>query len=46
MFCVGQMGIQYDFGARRAEALRAWEPVKDDQHDIVMWSRLITDPSP
>ena len=103
--CVGQIGIQFDFPARRAEAfywldpqvrgrgivaeslnlvvewafrdheivrvhlvthldnqrsqrvaarcgfqregtLRAWEPVKNDQPDLVMWSRLITDPSP
>ena len=103
--CVGQMGMQFDLGARRAEAfywldrrvrgrgivtealnlvvewafrdhevvrvqlvthldnqrsqrvaarcgfqregiLRAWEPVKDDQPDVVMWSRLITDLSP
>lgn len=103
--CAGQMGIQFDFSARRAEAfywldarvrgrgvaaealdlvtawafgdhdivrvhlvthldnersqrvaercgfsregvLRAWEPVKDQQPDVVMWSRLATDPAP
>lgn len=103
--CVGQIGIQFDFAARRAEAfywldrrvrgrgiaaealdlvtawafrdhgvvrvhlvthldnershkvaehcgfsregvLRAWEPVKDEQPDVVMWSRLVTDPAP
>jgi ribosomal-protein-alanine N-acetyltransferase len=103
--CVGQMGIQFDFAAHRAEAfywldrrargrgiaaealdlvtrwafrdhgivrvqlvthldnersqrvaercgfrregvLRAWEPVKDDQPDVVMWSRLADDPAP
>lgn len=103
--CAGQIGIQFDFPARRAEAfywldrrvrgrgiagealnlvtawafrdhdivrvqlvthldneasqkvarhcgftregvLRAWEPVKNDQPDVVMWSRLITDPTP
>jgi hypothetical protein len=26
--------------------LRAWEPVKDEQPDVVMWSRLATDPAP
>jgi RimJ/RimL family protein N-acetyltransferase len=100
--CVGQMGMQFDFAARRAEAfywldpcqrgrglavealdlvtqwafrdqrvvrvqlvthldnvasqkvaeragftregvLRAWEPVKDAQPDVVMWSRVATD---
>jgi RimJ/RimL family protein N-acetyltransferase len=103
--CTGQVGIQFDFAARRAEAfywldrqvrgrgiaaealnlvtewafrdhgivrvqlvthldnepsqrvaqrggfsregvLRAWEPVKDDQPDVVMWSRLVNDPAP
>jgi RimJ/RimL family protein N-acetyltransferase len=103
--CVGQVGIQFDFRARRAEAfywldrrvrgrgiagealdlvtrwafrdhgtvrvhllthldnhpsqrvaercgfsregvLRAWEPVKDEQPDLVMWSRLASDPAP
>ena len=100
--CAGQVGIQFDFAARRAEAfywldrrvrgrgiavealnlvtewafrdygivrvqlvthldnersqrvaercgfsregvLRAWEPVKDEQPDVVMWSRLVND---
>lgn len=103
--CVGQIGIQFDFPARRAEAfywldcrfrgrglagealnlvtewafrdhdivrvqlvnhtdnvasqrvaercgfkregvLRAWHPVKNEQPDVVMWSRLVTDPVP
>jgi RimJ/RimL family protein N-acetyltransferase len=103
--CVGQVGIQFDLGARRAEAfywldrgargqglatealdlvttwafaehevrrvqlvtlldnvasqrvaqrcgftregvLRAWEPVKDRQPDVVMWSRLPGDAAP
>ena len=103
--CVGQMGVQFDFRSRRAEAfywldrrvrgrglavealdlvtewalrdhrivrvqlvthpdnersqrvaercgfhregvLRAWEPVKDQQPDLVMWSRLADDPTP
>ena len=103
--CAGQIGIQFDFAARRAEAfywldrrvrgrgiavealslvtewafrdhgivrvqvvthldnersqrvaercgfsregvLRAWEPVKDEQPDVVMWSRLVNDPAP
>jgi RimJ/RimL family protein N-acetyltransferase len=103
--CVGQIGIQFDFPARRAEAfywldprarghglatgaltlvtdwafrdhdivrvqlvthpdndasqrvaqrggftregiLRAWQPVKHAQPDVVMWSRLATDPTP
>jgi len=102
--CAGQIGIQFDFAARRAEAfywldrrvrgrgiavealslvtewafqdygivrvqlvthldnersqrvaercgfsregvLRAWEPVKDEQPDVVMWSRLVNDPA-
>jgi len=33
-------------GFQREGILRAWEPVKDNQPDVVMWSRLITDPSP
>jgi [ribosomal protein S5]-alanine N-acetyltransferase len=103
--CVGQVGVQFDFATRRAEAfywldrrargrgvavealtlvtewafrdhgivrvhllthldnersqtvaerggftregvLRAWEPVKDEQPDLVMWSRLVDDPPP
>jgi RimJ/RimL family protein N-acetyltransferase len=103
--CIGQVGIQFDFSMRRAEAfywldrgargrgiatealdlvtkwafrdhaimrvqlvthpdndrsqrvaqrcgfaregvLRAWEPVKDDQPDVVMWSRLVSDQPP
>jgi len=103
--CVGQIGIQFDFAARRAEAfywldrrvrgrgiavealglvtewafrdsrivrvqlvthvdnersqrvaercgfsregvLRAWGRVKDEQPDVVMWSRLVNDPNP
>ena len=33
-------------GFTREGVLRAWEPVKDDQPDVVMWSRLATDPTP
>jgi RimJ/RimL family protein N-acetyltransferase len=31
-------------GFTREGVLRAWEPVKDDQPDVVMWSRLASDP--
>lgn len=31
-------------GFVREGVLRAWEPVKDDQPDLVMWSRLESDP--
>jgi RimJ/RimL family protein N-acetyltransferase len=30
----------------REGVLRAWEPVKDTRPDVVMWSRLATDPPP
>lgn len=33
-------------GYRREGVLRAWEPVKDGQPDVVMWSRLPADPGP
>ncbi len=33
-------------GFRREGVLRAWEPVKDGQPDVVMWSRLVDDPAP
>ena len=33
-------------GYRREGVLRAWEPIKDDQPDVVMWSRLTSDPAP
>lgn len=33
-------------GFRREGVLRAWEPVKTEQPDVVMWSRLVTDPAP
>jgi RimJ/RimL family protein N-acetyltransferase len=33
-------------GFRREGVLRAWGPVKDEQPDVVMWSRLISDPAP
>ena len=33
-------------GFHREGVLRAWEPVKDTQPDVVMWSRLNTDPDP
>jgi RimJ/RimL family protein N-acetyltransferase len=31
-------------GFVREGVLRAWEPVKDDQPDVIMWSRLASDP--
>jgi ribosomal-protein-alanine N-acetyltransferase len=31
-------------GFAREGVLRAWEPVKADQPDVVMWSRLASDP--
>lgn len=33
-------------GFTREGVLRAWVPVKDEQPDVVMWSRLATDPPP
>lgn len=33
-------------GFRREGVLRAWEPVKDERPDVVMWSRLVNDPAP
>ena len=33
-------------GYQREGVLRAWEPVNDDQPDVVMWSRLASDPPP
>jgi len=33
-------------GFSREGVLRAWEPVKEDQPDVVMWSRLPRDPAP
>jgi [ribosomal protein S5]-alanine N-acetyltransferase len=33
-------------GFRREGVLRAWQPVKDQQPDVVMWSRLVDDPAP
>ena len=33
-------------GFSREGVLRAWEPVKDEQPDVVMWSRLVTDALP
>jgi RimJ/RimL family protein N-acetyltransferase len=33
-------------GFSREGVLRAWEPVKDEQPDVVMWSRPIDDPAP
>jgi RimJ/RimL family protein N-acetyltransferase len=32
-------------GFRREGILRAWEPVKSSQPDVIMWSRLATDGS-
>jgi len=33
-------------GFSREGVLRAWEPVKDERPDVVMWSRLVNDPAP
>ena len=33
-------------GYQREGVLRAWEPIKDDQPDVVMWSRLASDRTP
>lgn len=33
-------------GFSREGVLRAWEPDKDDQPDMAMWSRLVDDPAP
>lgn len=33
-------------GFTREGVLRAWEPVKDQRPDVVMWSRLVSDPAP
>jgi RimJ/RimL family protein N-acetyltransferase len=33
-------------GYQREGILRAWEPIKADQPDVLMWSRLASDPSP
>lgn len=33
-------------GYQREGVLRAWEPVKDEQPDLAMWSRLASDPNP
>lgn len=33
-------------GFVREGVLRSWEPVKDEQPDVVMWSRLGSDPVP
>lgn len=33
-------------GYQREGLLRAWEPVKDSQPDVIMWSRLSGDPTP
>jgi RimJ/RimL family protein N-acetyltransferase len=33
-------------GYQREGVLRAWEPIKDDRPDVVMWSRLASDPAP
>lgn len=33
-------------GYQREGVLRAWEPIKDAQPDVVMWSRLASDPAP
>ena len=32
-------------GYQREGVLRAWVPIKDDQPDLVMWSRLASDPA-
>lgn len=33
-------------GYQREGVLRAWEPIEDQQPDVVMWSRLPGDPEP
>lgn len=33
-------------GFHREGVLRAWEPVKDEQPDVAMWSRLVNDRAP
>jgi [ribosomal protein S5]-alanine N-acetyltransferase len=33
-------------GFSREGVLRAWEPFKGEQPDVVMWSRLVNDPVP
>lgn len=33
-------------GYQREGILRSWEPVKTEQPDVVMWSRVATDPTP
>lgn len=33
-------------GYQREGVLRAWEPIKDGQPDVMMWSRLASDPAP
>ena len=33
-------------GYRREGVLRAWMPIRDQQPDVVMWSRLASDPPP
>lgn len=33
-------------GFSREGVLRGWEPVKTEQPDVVMWSRLANDPTP
>lgn len=38
--------VAHRCGFVREGVLRAWEPVKDQQPDVVMWSRLATDPAP
>jgi RimJ/RimL family protein N-acetyltransferase len=39
-------GVAKRCGFTREGVLRAWEPVKNDHPDVVMWSRLVTDPTP
>jgi len=39
-------GVAERCGFRREGVLRAWEPVKNEQPDVVMWSRLHSDPAP
>lgn len=33
-------------GYQMEGTLRAWEPINETQPDVVMWSRLVTDPVP
>ena len=42
----GSQRVAARAGYQREGILRAWEPIQDTQPDVVMWSRLATDPVP